>query len=86
LVLGRRVHGFSERLPSQLQVTLPLPVRIEGGMCGAGGRLFAVRPSNACSATAVGRVPIQGVTDRKARHVLRSYRLWPARFRYANRH
>ncbi|MGD1075287.1 MAG: IS200/IS605 family accessory protein TnpB-related protein [Thermodesulfovibrionales bacterium] len=30
LVLGRRVHGFRERLPSQLQVTLPLPVRNRG--------------------------------------------------------
>ena len=30
LVLGRRVNGFSERLPSQLQVTLPLPVRNRG--------------------------------------------------------
>ena len=27
LVIGRRVNGFSERLSSQLQVTLPLPVR-----------------------------------------------------------
>jgi IS605 OrfB family transposase len=27
LVIGRRVNGFSERLPSQLQNTLPLPVR-----------------------------------------------------------
>ena len=30
LVIGRRVNGFSERLPSQLQVTLPLPVRNRG--------------------------------------------------------
>jgi D-arabinose 1-dehydrogenase-like Zn-dependent alcohol dehydrogenase len=28
----------------------------------------------------------RGVADRKARHVLRSHRLWPARFWYANRH
>jgi IS605 OrfB family transposase len=30
LVIGRRVNGFSERLPSQLQVTLPLPERNRG--------------------------------------------------------
>lgn len=30
LVIGRRVNGFSERLPSQLHVTLPLPVRNRG--------------------------------------------------------
>jgi IS605 OrfB family transposase len=30
LVIGRRVNGFSERLPGQLQVTLPLPVRNRG--------------------------------------------------------
>ncbi|MGO9613715.1 MAG: hypothetical protein ACLPX5_11860 [Dissulfurispiraceae bacterium] len=27
LVIGRRANGFSERMPGQLQVTLPLPVR-----------------------------------------------------------
>jgi len=30
LVIGRRGNGFSERLPSQLQVTFPLPVRNRG--------------------------------------------------------
>ena len=30
LVIGRRVNGFSERLPSQLHGTLPLPVRNRG--------------------------------------------------------
>ncbi|MGD1076588.1 MAG: hypothetical protein ABR903_11010, partial [Thermodesulfovibrionales bacterium] len=35
LVLGQRVHGFSERLPSQLQVTLPLPVRNRGRHVGS---------------------------------------------------
>ena len=30
LVIGRRVHGFSEQLPGQLHVTLPLPVRNRG--------------------------------------------------------
>jgi len=30
LVIGRRVNGFSERLPGHLQVTLPLPVRNRG--------------------------------------------------------
>jgi hypothetical protein len=58
-------------------------LQIEVGMGGAGGQLSAARPS---SARAGGRVPIRVVTDRRARHVLRSYRLLPAKLRFANRH
>ncbi len=72
LVLGRRVNGFSERLPSQLQVTLPLPVRNRGKQVwSARGQLFRVGPSSACSARTVPNAfGIQVVTDRKAWHSL----------------
>jgi hypothetical protein len=61
LVLGRRVHGFSERLPGQLQVTLPLPVGNRGRHVWSRWAVVCRKANSARSATAgESRSPIPG--------------------------